>query len=138
MKKGIFLIFLFIGIQISVLAQVNKYLRQAARSTENGYLEKARLFYLKALAIDKDNYKANVGLGITLSEFMDRYEEALPYLQNAYAHSPNDTLPDLLYALAKCYQHTGKFNTAISFIEKLKNSVAIDEQEDKSYQLVFP
>lgn len=135
MKKGIFLIFLFIGIQISVLAQVNKYLRQAARSTENGYLEKARLFYLKALTIDKDNYKANVGLGITLSEFMDRYEEALPYLQNAYAHSPNDTLPDLLYALAKCYQHTGKYNEAITFLEKLNNSSPIDEEEKKSYEL---
>lgn len=135
MKRSIFVALLIFGFSVTVFPQVNKYLRKAARSTENGYLEKARQYYLKAISIDKDNYKANVGLGITLSEFMDKYEEALPFLENAYGHTPSDTLPDLLYALAKCYQHTGKFNEAISFIEKLKNSAPIDEEENKSYQL---
>lgn len=115
-------------------AQINRYLRKAARVTENGYLEKSKQYYLKVLAKDKDNYKANVGLGITLSEFQDRYEDALPYLENAYRHIEKDTLPDLLYALAKCYQHAGKYNEAISFIEKLNGSVALDD-EDKFYQL---
>lgn len=134
MRKVLIVLSAFLFLSFNFTAQTNRYLRKAARSTENGYLEKAKQYYLKVLEKDKDNYKANVGLGITLSEFMDRYEEALPYLENAYKHTPKDTLPDLLYALAKCYQHAGKFNEAIFYLEKLNGSVALDE-EDKSYQL---
>ncbi len=115
-------------------AQTNRFLRKAARSTENGYLEKAKEYYLKILSTDKDNYKANVALGITLSEFQDQYEEALPYLEKAYAHTPKDTLPDLLYALAKCYQHAGQYEKAVGFLEKLNGSMALDE-EDQYFQL---
>lgn len=135
MRKFLVFTLPFLFVLNSDYAQVKKYLRKAARATENGHLEKARAYYAKALEKDKDSYEANAGLGITLSEFMDQYEEALPFLENAYLHTPKDTLPDLLYALSKCYQHTGKFNEAISFIEKLKNSVAIDNEEDKTYQL---
>jgi len=115
-------------------SQTRAFLKKAARSTENGKLDNARQYYLKALEKDKDNYNANIGLGITLSEFMGQLEEALPYLENAYQHTPKDTLPDLLYALAKCYQQVGKYNEAINFLNKLNGSVALDD-EDKSYQL---
>lgn len=129
------LVFLFLLFwSISFQSQVKGFLNKAARSTENGYLENARKYYLKALAKDKDNYNANIGMGITLSEFMGQPEEALPYLENAYKHTPKDTLPDLFYALAKCYQHVGKYNEAIFFLEKLNGSVALDE-DDKGYQL---
>src|SRR5258708_37520712 len=105
MRKFILFILLILFSQNNSFSQLKRYLRKAAKATENAHLDKARQYYLKVLAIDKDNYNANVGFGITLSEFMDQPEEALPYLQNAYSHSPNDTLPDLLYALSKCYQH---------------------------------
>ena len=98
------------------------------------HLDKARQYYLKVLAIDKYNYNANVGFGIMLSEFMDQPEEALPYLQNAYNHTPKDTLPDLIYALSKCYQHEGNFEESIKFLDMLKGAVAIDE-DDKLFQL---
>ena len=134
MRKVILFLSLILLLSNITFAQTKKYLRKAARATENGYLEKSKQYYLKVLEYDKDNYQANVGLGITLSEFMDQYEEALPYLENAYLHTPKDTLPDLLYALAKCYQHLGKFNEAIVLLEKLSGSVALDD-EDKFYQL---
>jgi len=37
-----------------VSAQTNRFLRKAARSTENGYLEKAKGYYLKILSTDKE------------------------------------------------------------------------------------
>lgn len=134
MRHFIYSLIIVLFCTLNSWAQTNRFLRKAARSTENGSLEKAKEYYLKILATDQDNYRANVALGITLSEFQDQYEEALPYLEKAYAHTPKDTLPDLLYALAKCYQHAGQFEKAVGFLEKLNGSVALDE-EDKYFQL---
>lgn len=132
MRKLFLLLILFLFSQSIAFSQIKRYLRKAAHATDNGRLDKAREYYLKALAIDKDNYNANVGFGVTLSEFMDQPEEALPYLQNAYRHTPKDTFP--LYALAKCYQHFGNFTESIKFLDMLKGAVALDE-DDKLFQL---
>ena len=115
-------------------AQVKKYVRKAAKAASKNKLEKARTLYLKAYALDKNYYKTNLGLGITLSEFMDKPEEALPYLENAYAHSPKDTMADLIYALGKCYHHGGEYEKALSYYHKLTSSVAVEE-DDKAYQM---
>ena len=134
MRKFLLFIALVLFSQGISFSQVKKYLRKAANATDKGQMEKARMYYLKALAIDKDNYNANIGFGITLSEFLDQPEEALPYLENAYRHCPKDTLPDLLYALSKCYQYHSKFPESIKFLDMLKGSVALDEDDDR-YQL---
>ncbi len=134
MRKLILLLLLLSFSHNISFSQVKRYLRKAAKATENAHLDKARQYYLKVIAIDKYNYNANVGFGITLSEFMDQQEEALPYLQNAYNHTPKDTLPDLIYALSKCYQHEGNFEESIKFLDMLKGAVAIDE-DDKLFQL---
>jgi outer membrane protein OmpA-like peptidoglycan-associated protein/tetratricopeptide (TPR) repeat protein len=134
MRKLILFIILILFSQSNSFSQVKKYLRKAANATDKGKIEKAREYYLKALAIDKDNYNANIGFGITLSEFLDQPEEALPYLENAYRHCPKDTLPDLLYALSKCYQYQGNFPESIKFLDMLNGSVALDEDNDR-YQL---
>ena len=134
MRKVLLLLALVLFTQANSYSQIKKYLRKAANATDKGNIDKAREYYLKALAIDKDNYNANIGFGITLSEFLDQPEEALPYLENAYRHCPKDTLPDLLYALSKCYQYHGKFTESIKFLEMLKGSVALDEDNDR-YQL---
>lgn len=134
MRKLILFLTLVLFSQSNSFSQVKRYLRKAANATDKGKIDKAREYYLKALAIDKDNYDANIGYGITLSEFLDQPEEALPYLENAYHHCPKDTLPDLLYALAKCYQYNSNFTQAIKFLDMLKGSVALDEDNDR-YQL---
>lgn len=115
-------------------AQISRYLRKAARATENGYLEKARQYYLKALAKDSNDYRANLGLGITLSEFMDRPEQALKYLEKAYRFTPRDTLPDLLFALGKVYEHHGRYQEAIPFFDKMAGVTAVEE-DDAYFQL---
>ncbi len=134
MRKLILLLTLLVFSTSVSFSQVKRYLRKAAHATDKGQMNKARAYYLKALAIDKDNYNANIGYGITLSEFLDQPEEALPYLENAYRHTPKDTLPDLLYALAKCYQYHSNFTESMKFLDMLKGSVALDD-DDKLYQL---
>jgi outer membrane protein OmpA-like peptidoglycan-associated protein/tetratricopeptide (TPR) repeat protein len=134
MRKIFCLLIVFLFVLNPAQSQIRRYLRKAANATENGNMDKAKQWYLKALEKDKDNYKANVGLGITLAEFMDQLDEALPYLENAYRHSPPDTLPDLIYALSKCYQYEGRYQEAIRFLNMLEGSVAIDE-DDEYYQL---
>lgn len=134
MKRVIFSFLILFLLHSSLSSQVKKYLRRAARASENGLLEKSRQQYLKAIALDKNNYQANLGLGITLSEFMGRPDEALPYLENAYAHITKDTLIDLLYALGKSYQHYGRYKEALGFYDKL-NGVRAIEEDDKLFQL---
>ena len=103
----VFLLAIIFSVSISS-AQISKYLRQGTKSLEKNKIEKARINFSKAYAIDKESYEANVGLGYVLSECEFKYEEALPYLETAYAKSPIDTFPDLLFALAKCYQFKGE------------------------------
>jgi tetratricopeptide (TPR) repeat protein len=134
MRRLLLILFVFFCLQPAYFSQVKKYLRKAARATENGQLEKARLLYLKGLAKDSMNYKLNLGIGLNLSEFMDRPEEALKYLERAYNSSPKDTLPDLLFALAKVYEHYGRYKDAIPLFDRLAGVSAVEE-DDSLFQM---
>lgn len=108
-----FFYFIFICLIFIACSPINKYLRQANRKTEKGDVDAARALYLKAFQLDSNNLKANAGLGITLAEYMGRYDEALPYLQKAEKLSTKDTLPELFYCLGKA------INTKKSLIKQL-------------------
>ena len=95
MKNIILLAFIFSSI-IS-FAQINSYIRKGNRAVERNKLEKAKSNFLKAYNLDKTNYDANLGMGFVLSEFMNKYEEALPYLETAISKSQKDTFPDLIF-----------------------------------------
>lgn len=113
---------------------IKRYIRKAGKSVENGNLVAARQWYSKALATDPDNYKANLGMGITLAEFMDKHEEGLPYLQKAFNKSPKDTFVDLFFAIGKCHEHVGEYEKALSFYNRLNNVVALAD-DDKAFQM---
>ncbi|MCW3077392.1 MAG: hypothetical protein JWO32_2001, partial [Bacteroidetes bacterium] len=98
---------------------VDKCLRRAARQTEKGNIQSAKTWYLKALEIEPNNYKGNLGLGLLMSELLDNYSGALPYLEKAFNNSEKDTIGDLLYALGKCYHNSGQYLKAISFFDRL-------------------
>ena len=100
-------------------SQINKYLRKGNSAFQKNNLQAARENYLKAYNLDKENYDANLGLGFVLSEYMAKYEEALPYLETALKNSSPDTLPDLLFALARCYHFTGNFTKAHNIFSTL-------------------
>lgn len=131
MKKLILLFFIF-SVSFSS-AQINKYLRKADKAVEKNKLELAIKNYLKAYNLDKTNYDANIGLGFTLCEYFYKYEEALPYLETAYSKTPNDTFPDLLYSLAKCYHHTGNFLKAHALFSQLIVKATQDKEQDHLY-----
>lgn len=121
--------FILLAVHDTSFAQLKKQMRRAAHETEKGNLNKSHDIYLAALAKDKDNYKLNVSLGIVLSEFMYRPKEAIPYLENAYLHSPKDTLADLIYSLGKCYLQVDRYDEAMTFFNKLKNSKALIDDD---------
>ncbi len=131
MKKLLVLIFIF-SVLISS-AQVNSYLRKATRAIENNKLELAKTHYLKAYNLDKTNYETNLGLGFMLSEYMFKYEEALPYLETAYSKTPTDTFPDLIYALAKCHHHIGNYTKAQALFSQLIVIATEDKEQDHQY-----
>ena len=130
----VFLLAILFSVSISS-AQISKYLRKGTKSLEKNKIEKARINFSKAYAIDKTSYEANVGLGYVLSECEFKYEEALPYLETAYAKSPVDTFPDLLFALAKCYQYKGENKKASALFNNLIVKASQDPVQDKIYML---
>lgn len=109
---------------------INKYIRKAGRQTEKGDLEKARTYYLKAYSIDNNSYRANLGLGVTLAEFMGKYEEALPYLKKAESLSPKDTIGDLFLALGKTYHFTENFDKASLNYRKMKRYESLEDDNN--------
>lgn len=131
MKKLITLIFIF-SFCISY-SQIDTYLRKAINAFKKNNLQEARDNYTKAYNLDKDSYDANLGLGFVLSEYMDKYEEALPHLEIALKKSIPDTLPDLLFALARCYHFTGNFTKAQSIFSELYVIATRDKAEDTFY-----
>ncbi len=126
---------LFILIMSVSSAQVDKYLRKGSRALERNKLEKAKANYLKAYHLDSTAYEANVALGYVISQYMFKYEEALPYLERALLKTPTDTFPDLLYSLATCYQHIGEFKKAQILLDNLLVKATQDKEQDKVYIL---
>lgn len=131
MKK--LLTFIFVITTSIYSAQINRYLRKATRAIDVNHLEVAKKNLLKAYAIDSTDYDVNLGMGYLLSEYFFKYEDAIPYLERAYKKSPIDTFPDLLYSLAKCYQHRESFPEAYS----LYNNVIVKTSEDKTQDHLY-
>ncbi len=109
---------------------VNKHIKRAERYTQSLKIDKAIDEYKKALEIEKDNYKANAALGVMLCNYMNLYEDALPYLEKAYLHSPKDTSADVIYALAKSYQFHGQMEKALEMLNNLDDVVAVEEDNN--------
>lgn len=133
MKQLITLLFVF-SVTIYT-AQVDKYLRKGSKALEKNHLQKSKDYYLKAYNLDKTSYKANLALGHVLSQYLFKYEEALPYLETAYSKTPLDTFPDLLYSLANCYQYLGEFKKAYPLYNNLIVKASQDKEQDKIYIL---
>ncbi|MCD6019676.1 MAG: OmpA family protein [Bacteroidetes bacterium] len=111
-------------------AQINSYLRKADKAVASNKMDLAKDLYLKAYKLDNSNYEANLGVGFVMSEFMSKYEEALPYLERAYAKNLQDTFPDLVFSLAKCYQHKGDYQKARDLYSKLNVRITGDKNQD--------
>jgi outer membrane protein OmpA-like peptidoglycan-associated protein/tetratricopeptide (TPR) repeat protein len=123
----------FLSFLILLLCSFNpakRYIQKAEHSVERGNLKDAKRYYLKALEKDSMNPRANSGLGLMLSELLDNYSEALPYLERAYNGPVQDSAYDLIYALGKCYQHNGEYEKAITFYNRLEGVKDLEEERD--------
>ena len=109
---------LIIAILLLAFKPEAKFLKKAEQSIEKGNLKNAKSYYLRALAKNPDSYDANLGIGLMLCELLDNHNEALPYLETALRLSGKDTLKDLEFALAQCYQYKGDYEKAIQYYKK--------------------
>lgn len=120
MKKLMIILF-FAAFNHSYAQSYQRYIRKAEKATGRVDYTEAIKYYDKALAIDNDAYEANAGKGIVLGEFMERYEQAVPYLEKAVSKGTKDTLLTIYYTLGKCYHYLGDYNKALYCYNKLLN-----------------
>lgn len=119
MKKLIPLKLAFVLCILVSCSQEKKLLRKANIATDRMEYEKAIAYYDQAIELNGNSYRANVGKGIVLAEFMERYAEAIPYLEKALNHSPEDTLPKINYDLGKSYHHLNNYQRALYYYYKV-------------------
>jgi len=133
MFKKIITILLVVTITARGFAQTNFNIWRAGKTTDKGNIIQAKKLYLKALSTNKDNYDANLGLGLLLSECNSDYQNALTYLEKEIKETKKDTLADLIYDLAKCYQFGTKFEKALLFFNKLDKVKSL-EDDNKEFK----
>lgn len=114
---------------INGCSPVKKYMRKGAAEASNGNLEKACQYYQKAYSIDSGSYEVNAILGITLADYMEQYQAALPYLQRAERLSPADTTEDLFYSLGKTYHFLGRFDEAALNYRKMSRYQSLQDDD---------
>ena len=102
---NIFLVLPFLIFSSLLPLPLQKLIKKAEKNIEKGNIKQAKYFYSKALEKNPDSYEAQLGMGLLLCELLENYHDALPHLEAALGKSPRDTLSDLTYALAKCYQY---------------------------------
>lgn len=133
MRFIIFSILLFIFFSCSPL---KKYLSKAEDARLKGNLYQAEKSFRKAHSLDSNNYAANVWLGTTLSEYMGKYDEALPFLEKAERISPKDTVEDIFNSLALAYHYQEKYDKALFNYSKMKR-YKVNDEDDKFFQLTL-
>jgi outer membrane protein OmpA-like peptidoglycan-associated protein/tetratricopeptide (TPR) repeat protein len=114
---------------------VKRYIKKAELNIERGNLELAKKYYEKALALQPENIRANYGLGMMYCELLDNYVAARPLLEKANTPPIEDSLYDMIFALGKCYQHSGEAEKAISYFDRLQFVVDLDEEKDFKKEL---
>lgn len=100
-------------------AQEKKYIREAEIAIEKAKYEEAIEQYKEALKTKNNSYEAYAGIGIVLADYLNRYEEAIPFLEKALKETSSDTISSVYYALGKSYHFIGDYNNALIFYTKL-------------------
>jgi outer membrane protein OmpA-like peptidoglycan-associated protein len=96
-----------------------KFIKEAQIATDKVKYDRAIEYYGKALKIKESSFEANAGMGVVLAEYLNRYEEAIPYLEKALRESSSDTISAVYYALGKSYHFIGQYSNALTFYNKL-------------------
>jgi outer membrane protein OmpA-like peptidoglycan-associated protein len=112
--------------------QAKGFIKKAEAAFYKGDYEKSRDLYLEAIKSESDNYQANMGLGILLNEYMEDYEQSLPYLEKAHRLTPaTDTIPELILALGKAYHFIGRYTDALEYYQQM---LKYNDPDDNMFQ----
>jgi len=130
MKKMIFFSIIIMALLYCFsCSNEKKLLRKAAIAVDHTNYEEAVSHYDEILQKDKDSYFGNAGKGIVLSEYLEKHEQAIPYLEKALEKSPGKTKMKLNYDLGKSYQFIGNYPRALFFYEKAMSYNNIDNPD---------
>lgn len=105
----------------------SKYIKQAQNYEQNGQIEKANEYYLKASKISPTRYEAKFGLAKTFG-WMHKDQLAMNYYQDLLKQSPNNI--ELLSAYAGYLKDTKNYNKAMELYQKL-----LAQTKDKKYNV---
>src|ERR1700741_4711551 len=119
MKKIILTLNILLGLLFMGCSQEKKLTRKAANAVNEYEFERALAYYDQLLAKESLNFYGNAGKGIVLSEYMGRYEQAIPYLERAIKRSPVETSVKINNDLGKSYHHIGNYPRALYFYGKV-------------------
>ena len=79
-------------------------------------LDEAETDFRRVLKIDPDNTRSLNALGYTLADRTDRYEEALVYVEKAYAQSPDD--PAIIDSMGWVLYRLGRLQESRDHLQK--------------------
>ena len=117
--KHLFFSIILIAI-LSACSENKRLIKKAEIATGRMEYIKALGYYEQVLEKDNNSYRANTGKGIVLSEFMQRYDLAMPYLKKALDLTPQkDTLVKINYNLGKAYHYLENYNKALYYYNRV-------------------
>ena len=79
-------------------------------------LDEAETDFRHILEIDPDNTRSLNALGYTLADRTDRYEEALVYVEKAYAQSPDD--PAIIDSMGWVLYRLGRLQESRDYLQR--------------------
>lgn len=103
---------------ITSCSQEKKLLRKASVAVDSYDYDKAIYYYDQVLVRDSNSFYGNAGKGIVLSEYMDKYDKAIPYLEKALKKSPQKNLQKINTDLGRSYHYIGSYDRALYFYAK--------------------
>ncbi|MEO6304902.1 MAG: OmpA family protein [Bacteroidia bacterium] len=133
MKKIILIPIVLSTLIIVSCSEEKKLLRKASNAVDVYDYDKAVSYYDQILAKDSMNFYANAGKGVVLSEYIGKYDKAIPYLEKAIKKSPGKNSMKINNDLGKSYHYIGNYPRALYFYGKS----ATDNKEDNPDYDIF-
>ncbi len=96
-------------------SETDQYVNRAVAFIKTREYDQSLTVFKEGLAKDPDNAILNAGMGNNLAA-LNRYREAIPYLEKAARSDPADQTAH--FGLAACYQALGRDEQAIEHLKK--------------------
>ncbi len=123
MLKRFFIVFFLYSYLAGFSQSVSSDLRQAKNLVARGHYYLAADKYQDALKKDSLNKKANLEYGLLLSNFINNPGNAGPYRLRAESQSNKDTMPEVIFGMAKYYQSKAQYTAAIGYYKRMFSQI---------------